>query len=440
MIKYNKTLCVLLFTMIAGVIMAQNGVNSPYSRYGFGLLSDQSTSANKGMAGLSYGLRNKYQINVGNPASYSAIDSLTFIFDAGLTLQNANFDNGSVKMNAKNSSLNYLILQFRMFKNIGMTAGFLPYSKINYSFATNETIREDEEGTVYSYESFAGDGGLNQAFLGVGGEVFKGFSIGANVSYLWGDLNHTIQNSYSSSTIWSILRNYTSEIKTYKADLGIQYSKTFNKKHTITLGATYSLGHNVKADAYKIQQSVDESSSSSSVMSQRIDTIANAYQIPHCFGIGFTYVYDNRLTVGVDYTLQKWANVKYPHFSNNTQESEVDYENWKFNNAYKLSLGMEYLPSYTARSIFKRTRYRLGAYYSDPYVKVKGADTREFGVGGAIVMPIFNAHSSKTSFLTISAEYVNVNPKVNNLIKENYLKLGVGLTFSELWFFKWKVQ
>ena len=175
-------------------------------------------------------------------------------------------------------------------------------------------------------------------------------------------------------------------------------------------------------------------------MSQRIDTIANAYQIPHCFGIGFTYVYDNRLTVGVDYTLQKWANVKYPHFSNNTQESEVDYENWKFNNAYKISLGMEYLPSYTARSIFKRTRYRLGAYYSDPYVKVKGADTREFGVGGAIVMPIFNAHSSKTSFLTISAEYVNVNPKVNNLIKENYLKLGVGLTFSELWFFKWKVQ
>lgn len=149
----------LLFTMIAGVVMAQNGVNSPYSRYGFGLLSDQSTSANKGMGGLSYGLRNKYQINVGNPASYSAIDSLTFLFDAGITLQNANFDNGSVKMNTKNSSLDYLAFQFRMFKNIGMTAGFLPYSKINYSFSSSEKVREDEEGTVYSYESFAGDGG-----------------------------------------------------------------------------------------------------------------------------------------------------------------------------------------------------------------------------------------------------------------------------------------
>lgn len=446
----------LLFTMIAGVVMAQNGVNSPYSRYGFGLLSDQSTSANKGMGGLSYGLRNKYQINVGNPASYSAIDSLTFLFDAGVTLQNANFNNGTVKMNTKNSSLDYLALQFRLFKNVGMTAGFLPYSKINYSFSSGEEIRNDDEGAVYSYESFAGDGGLSQAFLGVGGEVLKGLSIGANVSYLWGDLNHTITNSFSSTSVWSSLRNYTSEIKTYKADLGIQYTKTFNKKHTVTLGATYSLGHNVKADAYKIQQSLDESSGSSSIMTQHIDTIANAYQIPHCFGIGFTYVYDNRLTVGVDYTLQKWANVKYPHFATNIEtdgntsypgqlveqatDSNSDYEGWKFNNSYKLSIGMEYVPSYTARSIFKRMRYRLGGYYSDPYVKVKGADTREYGVGGAVVVPIFNGHSSKTSLFTLSAEYVNVNPKVNGLIKENYLKLSVGLTFGELWFFKWKVQ
>lgn len=445
----------LLFTMIGGIMVAQNGVNSPYSRYGFGLLSDQSTSANKGMGGLSYGLRNKYQINVGNPASYSAIDSLTFLFDAGVTLQNANFDNGTVKMNAKNSSLDYLALQFRIFKNIGMTAGFLPYSKINYSFSSSKTIREDEEGKIVSYETFAGDGGLSQAFLGVGGEIFKGLSVGANVSYLWGDLNHSITNSYNTENIYANIRSYSSQIKTYKADFGIQYTKEFGPKNKVTVGATYSLGHNVNADAHKIQQTT-ESSSSSTPLNSRVDTISNAYQIPHCFGIGFTYVYDNRLTVGIDYTLQKWANVKYPHFTTSsigggqtvlppeliehTTNSSTDYENWKFNNAYKIAIGAEYVPSYTARSLFKRMRYRLGAYYADPYIKVKEADTREYGVGGAIVVPIFNTHSSKTSFLTLSAEYVNVDPKVNNLIKENYLKLSVGLTFNELWFFKWKVQ
>ena len=84
MTKCNKIIFALLFMMITGVALAQNGVNSPYTRYGFGQLSDQSTTANRGMGGISYGLRNKL-INVGNPASYSAIDSITFLFDAGIS-------------------------------------------------------------------------------------------------------------------------------------------------------------------------------------------------------------------------------------------------------------------------------------------------------------------------------------------------------------------
>ena len=33
-----------------------------------------------------------------NPASYSAVDSLSFIFDAGLSLQLTNFDEGGHKL------------------------------------------------------------------------------------------------------------------------------------------------------------------------------------------------------------------------------------------------------------------------------------------------------------------------------------------------------
>ena len=42
------------------------------------------------------------------------------------------------------------------------------------------------------------------------------------------------------------------------------------------------------------------------VQSQTGDTIPNPFKMPHTFGAGLTYVYDNRLTIGVDYTLQKW--------------------------------------------------------------------------------------------------------------------------------------
>ena len=36
-------------------VTAQNGINSPYSRYGFGIQSDRSTSFNKSMSGVAQG-------------------------------------------------------------------------------------------------------------------------------------------------------------------------------------------------------------------------------------------------------------------------------------------------------------------------------------------------------------------------------------------------
>lgn len=434
MINYSRTLFVLLFTIIAGVITAQNGVNSPYTRYGFGLLSDQSTTANRGMGGISYGLRNKL-INVGNPASYSTVDSITFLFDAGISLQNANFNSGDIKMNAKNSSLDYIAMQFRLYKKVGATIGLIPFSKINYSFSGDgqKVPGNDESSDVYSYESFNGSGGLHQVFAGIGVEPFKNFSIGANFAYLYGDYTHTITNTYSNTSAWSNVRNYQADISTYNIDLGAQYTYRF-KKHAFTIGAVYSLGHSINSDAYKIQQM----QSSSSVMQQTIDTIANAFELPQKIGVGLTYVYDNRLTVGLDYTLQQWSSAKYPHFSSNSS-SEQDYEQWKFKDLSKISLGAEYIPNPTGRNFFQRVHYRLGAYYSTPYIQVKNSNMREFGIEGGFVIPIIN-HYNNRSVLSITAQYINVDPKSNSLIKENYLRINIGLTFNEDWFRKWLVQ
>ena len=440
MINYNKVLSCLALLLACGAAMAQNGVTSPYSRYGFGLLSDQSTTANKGMGGISYGLRSQSMINVGNPASYSGIDSLTYLFDAGITLQNTNYNNGSQKMNVKNSSLDYLAMQFRAFKNVGMTLGFVPYSKINYDFSSSSTVRDDEDGTAVSTVSNTGSGGLSQAFIGVGAQVIPNLSVGANLSYLWGDVDHTIANSYSGATAWAYTRNYTSEIKTYKLDLGAQYTLDLSKKEKLTLGVTYSLGHDVDADAYRVQYTSDTSTGSTTIIDQRIDTIGNAYQLPATIGVGATYVYDKRLTVGFDYTYQKWAGVKYPYFQGSGESTADEMDGWQFRDVHKFAVGMEYLPNPIARSIFKRMRYRVGGYYTNPYVKVKGVSSSEYAVGAAVVVPIFNSHSSKTSFLSVGAEYVNVSPSKGSLIKENYLKLSVGLTFGQIWFYKWKVQ
>ena len=75
----KKILAAVLFTALATHSFAQSGTNSPYSQYGLGLLSDQTSGFNRGMNGLGLGFREHNQVNYINPASYSSIDSLSLL-------------------------------------------------------------------------------------------------------------------------------------------------------------------------------------------------------------------------------------------------------------------------------------------------------------------------------------------------------------------------
>lgn len=428
MINYKRLISASIILTVTGLAVAQTSTNSPYTRYGFGQLADQNFGNSKAMGGIAYGLRNGTQINASNPASYTAIDSLTFLFDAGMTLQNANFKDGNVKTNAKNSSFDYLAMQFRLWKKMGMTVGFLPFSTVGYSlYKTNEFDDVDNNG--YWSESFTGDGGFNQVFVGLGYKVFNNLSVGANVSYLYGDITHQSMTTIGGATTRSIKLDKFS-VNDYKLDLGLQYTYKLNKKNTINVGAVYSLGHTLNGDAYKYHQTGAESNGSIYVQSQTGDTITNAFKLPHTFGLGLTYVYDNRLTVGVDYTLQKWESADLSWNKFNKEKLEMGKRT-------KIALGAEFIPSYISHNYLKRIRYRAGAYYSDPYTKINGEDgAREYGVSVGFGLPMFQSKS----MLNISGQYIKVSPKVKGMLEENYLRINIGLTFNERWFMKWKVD
>ena len=73
--------------LIASALLAAAGASaqtsSPYSMYGYGIIGDRATSMQTQMGGVGYAMNSGRQINVMNPASYAAIDSLTFLFDVG---------------------------------------------------------------------------------------------------------------------------------------------------------------------------------------------------------------------------------------------------------------------------------------------------------------------------------------------------------------------
>lgn len=431
MIHYRKAfIAILLVFLTLPNVWGQNGSNSPLTRYGFGQLADQSLGGNKAMGGIGIGWRSNIQINATNPASYSAVDSLSFLFDVGFTMQNTNFSDGKTKLNAKNSSFDYLAMQFRLVKGMGMTLGFLPYSNVGYSFLSTEKLPAQSEwdDPVIVNHTYNGTGGLHQAFIGVGYELLPNLSIGTNVSYLFGNFTHKVSATFSDANSYPLARNYYAEISDLKFDFGTQYTWALNKKNLVTLGAIYSLGKDLHATSSYISQ---QKLNGSVVITDSVTHIKDAFQLPHSFGVGATYEYDERITIGADFLLQKFG------------ETRFFGKQGELTDRAKYSAGVQYYPDPESNKFFKQMKYRFGAYYSKPYVKVNGQEAaHEYGVGAGVTFPVSSRWGWRTqrSIFNISGEWIKIDPKIKGVLTENYLRLNIGMTFNERWFSKQKVR
>ena len=423
MVGFKHTLWALLLTMVTGMAIAQNNTNSPYTRYGYGDLSDQSFGNSKAMGAIAFGLRDGAQINPLNPASYTAIDSLTFLFEGGVSLQNMNISGSGVKLNAKNSSFDYLAMQFRLHPRIAMSIGLLPFSNVGYSVSDSKV-----DNGVSQTRSFTGDGGLHQLYGGIGVKVLKNLSLGVNASYFWGDITRTRTIIYpATSESYSYIQQMGVSISDYKLDFGTQYTLDFNKKHSMTIGAVFSPKHKLNND-YTVTTQV------SSTNSNNLDA---TLELPNTFGVGFTYNYDKRLTVGADYSLQQWSKTKFGVNTSDDAVREDFNETYTYCNRHKVSVGAEYIPNLMGRSYLSHIKYRLGAYYTTPYYKIGGKEaTREYGVTAGFGLPVPRSRS----ILSISGQFVRISGQESAFVNENIFRVSIGLTFNERWFFKRRVE
>lgn len=431
--KIRKIGLVVASVALAGTVAAQtNGSNSPYSRYGYGLLSDGGQGFNKGMSGLGYGMARGDELNFKNPASYARIDSLSFLFDVGLSVQVGKLTSNGSSTTAKNGSLDYLAAGFRLGRNLGMSLGLKPYSTIGYSMESTSTVTRPT-GDITQTETYSGDGGLHEVYAGFGWRPVRPLAVGVNVGYLWGDMTNTILASFSSTAINSRRRVYTADVRTYKLDFGIQYEQPIDKKNSLTLGLTYGLGHDIGSKAYYYDQLI----ASSAVESADTQTVKNAFQLPHTFGVGVVWKHRNSWRVGVDYTFQKWEGLRYP-----TLNSDATYvvATDGYKNLHRIAAGFEYVPDPESFRWRQRVRYRFGVSYTTPYVKINGADgPKDYTVSLGVGLPITNVYNNR-SVLNLSAQYERVEPKFSGMTAETYFRFTVGLSFNELWFMKWKVK
>lgn len=416
---------VLAYVSVA--TMAQSGTNSPYSQYGLGILSDQSQGFNRGMNGLAIGLRYNNQVNVLNPASYSAIDSLTMIFDVGLSGQITHFREGGISRNANNADFEYAVAAFRAFPKVGLSLGLIPFTNIGYNYSNTSRIGTS---TTTSTETHSGSGGIHQAFLGVGWNVFSGLSVGANISYLWGTYERSISVSSSDNYVNTVDKVYSADVSSYKIDFGVQWQQQVGNIDMLTIGATVGIGHNLGADPTVTSTT---SNSQTGVSADTVSTVSNGLSIPMTYGIGLSWNHAKKFTVGIDYSLQQWGTIDFPVSDEHTGIYAL--RSGLLKDRHKVTVGGEWVPNEMSRNLLSRVRYRVGFAYATPYIKVKGqSGPSEYSVSAGLGIPVTNSRS----FLNISGQWVRSESK--SFITENIFRINIGLTFNERWFMKWKVE
>lgn len=417
--RFRLTLLVVLLAGACISALAQN-VSTPYSMYGYGILNDFATSMQRQMGGAGIAMNSGRQINTMNPAAYARVDSLTFLWDMGADVSMIWSKEGSAKEYATGGGLDYLAMQFPVSKNFGGSVGLLPYSSVGYSFGN-----EIRHGTMENQ----GSGGINMAYIGFAGR-YKGFSLGANVAYNFGNIVNDVYATPASSG--QTLFEHVMQIRDWNVNIGAQYTMPFGKFDRVTLGVTYSPKKSMHGKTWCTFQEVK--------LDQKPDTVGHMkmggkYYQPNTFGIGLNYTRQkaSRFMAEADFLYQDWASADFSPVYD--KDGKMVFDGMKFNNRWKVSAGMEFVPRLRG-NYFRRVTYRIGGYYTHDYLNIHGNDVKEYGVSCGIGLPTPEGRT----LINIGLEWKHRVAAPQKLISENYLNVTLGINFNEVWFWQRKLK
>ncbi len=431
----DRCLLVVLFLFATSSLFAQtsstsnplaNRENNPYSKYGIGELQNGNSTVLKGMGNITSAFENPYEINSDNPASYSFLKRTTY--EVGMTASTRNVNGGGSSYTTGTATLSYLTIAMPINKNAGLCFGFKPYTHSFYSLVDTIFSGSPLGETVRSYN---GDGGLNYAYIGAAYQ-YKGFSIGANVGYMFGTVNSTTQVASIDTVLTN--RSYTANFSNYTRVGGIywkggaMWEHNLDSNYTLRIGGTVTLTQNIteRLDAY--QESVYNFG----------DTIVNdtssysgesrgKLKLPMSYSIGAMLVKNGNWSIGVDYTATKWSGFN--------SAPNVTMNDFVAKSSYKASIGGEYTPdANNIRNYYSRITYRFGLYYGTDYLTFQNTQLPLYGLTLGASLPFRRSFSHLHTSLDIG----RIGTNTNNLIQETYVRFSLGMSFNDLWFVKRK--
>jgi hypothetical protein len=398
----------------------QKLINSPYSRFNIGTMENSGAFRSMGMGGIETSLRGNRSIHYSNPASYSSVDTNSFIFDFGLDYGRNMLSDDTESQISQDMNFNHLIIGFPLIKGWGVAAGVVPMSSGYYQIT--ETILATDpayDPLVGQYISkHTGKGGFSNAFIGTGINLNKNFSVGVNMRFLFGSVSRINQVIFDDQ--YSYHNNETEKLQLggLNLDYGLQYSKSLNDGYFLNAGLSYNSSkyYNTKYEHFSYKSTSNGITDTISYIS---DDETSTF-IPGTFRFGISYGKENKFTTGIDYVSTNWSNSTIPGSSGYAADTR------------RLHLGTEFTPDrFSNYSYFKRLDYRLGAHIGDNYLIINGEQVKEIGVSAGLGIPLRRSLTKINLFIDYTRR---AGSESSILHTENYLSMGVSLNFYDFWF------
>ncbi len=421
-------LCLLAFLLLlSNTVAAQD--NSPYSRYGLGDLNLNQNVINRGMGGVSQAYSDPQSVNFVNPASYSNLVLTTF--DIAVEGGARVISNNDKNFRSGLGSLSYIQLGVPLARKWGMVLGLRPVTKVSYNILENteQTFFDTLKMPVaYQYE---GNGGLYQVYAGTGVGI-GGFSIGANVGYLFGNIENSTKAIYPAS-LFIFPSRHTQRVSYGHLfyNVGLQYRIDLGKEMDLTFGATGSLKQNLSGRREQMRETLAFDGASNDYITQ--DTVFYAKGergkiiYPQQLGGGIVLRKLENWTFGLDFTTEQWD-----QFRNYGEKDSV-------RNAWKMAAGGQFVPNARAMNgYWNKVTYRVGGYYGVDYLKLNGQDMPIFGFSIGAGLPVRRQpYSNQFSVINVAFE---LGHRGNNqtVLKETWYRMVLGFTLNDRWFIKRK--
>lgn len=425
----NILLVFLLITSIA--VTAQRTNSSPYSFFGAGEEFNPLTVEQSAMGGIGVAFSHYKYLNFTNPAAYADLKYTTYSF--GMLNNKLTIDNGNSKQSSNSTSLSYFTLAFPLGSKAGVSVGIQPVSSVGYSLSDTKLVNgEATEVTLYS-----GEGGVSRVYGSFGLKIFKGFSVGIEAGYSFGNVENSITNQIANVSLATKYKESTL-VKGGSVTLGTQYKKELKNKLIVSGGATVKLGNelNVTGDDYLYSLTFASSGAEFARDTISQNTIDGKYKFPIKTTIGAGLGKYDKWYVGVEY--EKQDAIEASGFLNTTNAA------YKYGESNRFSLGGYYLPKINSiSSYWERVTYRAGIRFEKSGLSVNGSGLNtnftpvdDFGMSFGLGLPM-----KQLSTLNLGFEFGKRGTTNNNLIQENYFNFRLGLSLTDVnWFQKRKID